>query len=1268
VPLFTASDAQIALSPPISPNRLLLLAALLSLGVSCREQASPAPVRTAPPRISSGAPGAAFDLGQVVRRAHFAYRKEGSAWTAGHSSWSARVTEAGLTFTPRHSLAGSSSQGQPTPQVLTGTPVTFGPVSLSRGGVTLDSAAGPGSVSPDGALTLTRGPVEEQLHNSERGVEQRWSFARAPEGQGDLTLRVPVRGLRLVGETAGGVHFADASGLGVRYGQAIWTDASGQRRELRARAVPGAVELQVPASVLASATYPALLAPNVSPEFGLDTPVTDPGGGNQSEPSVASNGTDYLVVWADDRSGDVDVYGARVSAAGTVLDALGLPIAVALNSQQSPAVAFDGTNYLVVWSDGRRGSGTDIYGARVTPAGTVLDTNGLALATSTIFTLLMSAPAIAFDGTNYLVAWDEKIGFSSPTNLNGMRVSPGGITITGPFVISNAVGNQLSASLAFDGTNFLAVWQDDRAGQNDIYASRISTSGTVLDTAGTPVGATAQFQINPSVAFSGSNYLVVWEDYRNTATVGDLYGARVGLDGTVLDPSGLPLLQTAGNQTQPALTWMGSQYLLTWQDLRSGTGDIYASRVNAAGSLLDGTGVAVTTAPDTQSAVAVAASSTGALVAWTDARNQDIAGARVSPSGTVLDPTAKTISLSANSETNPAVAFDGTNYLVVWQDNRGTGFDLYGVRVSASGTVLDASGLVISSAIGHQRNPAVAFDGTNYLAVWEDTRNGPSPDIFAARVSPAGAVLDASGLPLCQRFSPQEHPAVAFDGSNYLVVWDDSGTSAARDIYGTRVSKSGTVLDPSFIGINTDANDQALPALAFDGSNYLVVWSDWRNNSTSDVYGTRVSRGGSVVDGNGLQFAGGSEAQTDAAVAFDGTNYLVVWTDYQLFPSANLFARRVRPLGTWLDATPITVSAATGHQQQASVAYNGTDFLVAWQDGRSGTSTDLYAGRVTRAGATLDGDGVILSASTVDESAVTLAAGSAQGVLAVYQATEPLLGSNVQRLKARLLSPGSSSNTPPTAQAQSLTTDEDVTLPLELTATDAEGGVLSYTVVTPPAHGALTGTAPKLTYVPTANYNGPDSFEFTASDGQATSAAATVTLTVVAVNDRPVASAQSLTTVEEQAKTLTLAGTDAENDPLSFAVVANPSHGTLSGTLPNLTYTPTPDYSGPDSFTFTVSDGQLTSVPGTVSITVTAVNDAPVANARFLSTPEDTALSITLTGTDADSDPLTFSIGTQRHLYARGELLRAGQLHLHRLGWAAHLGSGDDHPLRGAGE
>jgi hypothetical protein len=221
-------------------------------------------------------------------------------------------------------------------------------------------------------------------------------------------------------------------------------------------------------------------------------------------------------------------------------------------------------------------------------------------------------------------------------------------------------------------------------------------------------------------------------------------------------------------------------------------------------------------------------------------------------------------------------------------------------------------------------------------------------------------------------------------------------------------------------------------------------------------------------------------------------------------------------------------------------------------------------------------------------------------------------------------------NAAPTANSQSVTTPYQTAKAITLSGTDPESSPLTYAVATGPAHGTLSGTAPNLTYTPANGYSGPDSFTFTANDGSLTSAPGTVSITVGAKpNTAPTATNQSVSVGYQTAKTITLTGADAESNPLTFAVATGPAHGTLSGTAPNLTYTPANGYSGPDSFTFTANDGSLTSAPGTVSITVgTPANTAPTATDQSLDVDHDTARAITLTGTDPESDPLTFAVAT----------------------------------------
>jgi VCBS repeat-containing protein len=225
-------------------------------------------------------------------------------------------------------------------------------------------------------------------------------------------------------------------------------------------------------------------------------------------------------------------------------------------------------------------------------------------------------------------------------------------------------------------------------------------------------------------------------------------------------------------------------------------------------------------------------------------------------------------------------------------------------------------------------------------------------------------------------------------------------------------------------------------------------------------------------------------------------------------------------------------------------------------------------------------------------------------------------------------------NTQPVANGQSVTTAEDTPKAITLTGSDGENDPLTFAIVTGPTNGTLSGLNPNtgvVTYTPSTNFYGGDSFTFQVNDGQTNSAPATVVLTVTPVNDAPVANAQSVTTLEDTPKAIVLTASDVENDPLTFAIVTGPTNGILSGLNPNtgaVTYTPNTNFNGSDSFTFRVNDGQTNSSAATVAITVTPVNDAPIANGQSVTTAEDTPKAITLTGIDVENNPLTFSIVT----------------------------------------
>src|SRR5205823_6481822 len=169
-------------------------------------------------------------------------------------------------------------------------------------------------------------------------------------------------------------------------------------------------------------------------------------------------------------------------------------------------------------------------------------------------------------------------------------------------------------------------------------------------------------------------------------------------------------------------------------------------------------------------------------------------------------------------------------------------------------------------------------------------------------------------------------------------------------------------------------------------------------------------------------------------------------------------------------------------------------------------------------------------------------------------------------------------NTPPAADNDAYGTNEDTTLTVAAPGvlandTDADGDALTAAVVNGPSHGTLTLNANgSFTYTPSANYNGADSFTYKASDGQAFSNVATVSITVTPVNDPPVAANDGYTTPEDTALNVTAPGllgndTDVDGDSLTAVVIGGPSHGTLTlNANGSFTYTPATAYTGPDSF------------------------------------------------------------------------------------------------------
>ena len=225
---------------------------------------------------------------------------------------------------------------------------------------------------------------------------------------------------------------------------------------------------------------------------------------------------------------------------------------------------------------------------------------------------------------------------------------------------------------------------------------------------------------------------------------------------------------------------------------------------------------------------------------------------------------------------------------------------------------------------------------------------------------------------------------------------------------------------------------------------------------------------------------------------------------------------------------------------------------------------------------------------------------------------------------------GGASNVPPTADGLAVTTDEDTSAAITLRGTDTDGTIASYSVASLPSHGTLSGSEASRTYEPSPDFFGTDSFSFTVTDDDgAESQAATVNISVVSVNDLPLANASGMQTDEDVTGTVTLTGSDVEDGGnLTFSISSHPPNGSVTLMGADAQYEPDEHWNGTDSFGFTVADSEGgLSEEATVTVTVNSVNDIPVSKSDEAKTDEDTAASIELVASDVeDGTALTFVI------------------------------------------
>ncbi|OLS14049.1 MAG: 5'-nucleotidase [Promethearchaeota archaeon CR_4] len=439
-------------------------------------------------------------------------------------------------------------------------------------------------------------------------------------------------------------------------------------------------------------------------------------------------------------------------------------------------------------------------------------------------------------------------------NPNGTAICTGSSEVEEPQLIVDGSGGAI------------IVWQDQRNGDWDIYAQRIDATGAVywIDN-GTVICTAENSQSRPQLVSDGNGgAIITWHDNRYGNW--DIFAQRVNSEGITIWPENGTLISNAtAAQQNPLLESDGNGgAIIVWGDQRNGDQDIYAQRVDAAGTIQwIPNGTAICDATGGQYNYQLTSDGVGgAIVTWQDSRNgasgYDIYAQRVDTAGTiqwVVDGTA--ICTEYESQWSPQLASDGTGgAFIVWQDDRSMDYgDIYAQRVDFGGNNLwIANGTAICTANDEQYLSQLVNDGANgAIITWFDRRNGIDNDIYSQRISSMGQIQwVANGTAICTEVESQRNPRLVSDGDGgAIITWIDHRNGEDEDIYAQWVNSTGNLKwIANGTAICTAGYDQSSPQLVNDESGGVIItWEDYRTSTSeklgevgqySDIYAQRV--------------------------------------------------------------------------------------------------------------------------------------------------------------------------------------------------------------------------------------------------------------------------------------------------------------------------------------------------------------------------------------------------------------------------------------------
>lgn len=880
-----------------------------------------------------------------------------------------------------------------------GGPLELETTRVERGGVSLAAARRP-SRAGDG-VTIDRGGVLERVRPTADGVEQSWEFRSAPAGVGPLEVIVSLRGAAETRRERVGASLR-AGDAALRYGEATWIGADGARAPVALRAEPDRLVLSVDERTLATTRFPAVLDPVISPEISFDTPALGPAGG--TDPQIAFDGVNYLAVWVDRT-----VRGARIEAAsGKLLDPTGFVIAQDLGpgdivTNEQPSVAFDGTNFFVVWSTSRRprpnagALATDIHATRVTPAGKILDLSPAPIVVDAAPVGVKDvSPSVAFDGTNHVVVFARVPAGASggKASIHVARVSKAGAQVGVPALATASGLDAVFARtgwrvpIACDGAGgCLIAWsmRDHRSVMSARFAS-----GVVSDPDGVPVMG-SRADDDPVLAYGSGNYYLQWHDVLPTGSNRYAINAAIVSSDNV---AGAPFRVDAAStvftaEQRHAAAFDGTAFRSLWIGGTAGTHgpDLYSTTVSTTGvpsapMLLHAGAMGTTPAEPTVAcgATCYALWNANDRTGTSSESHNRLLGTRVAADGTKLDSPPVAVIRGANAQTAPSVGFDGANVMVAWREQDGA--HLSKVKPGAT-TPLGPSITLPGVSLR-----ILAFDGQSYLAALRAT----SPPYAQAYgwLTKDGALLDAAGTTV------PSTPVAACAESSCLLAFTDAG-----GLVGFRVDASGAKLDSSPIRIAPGALSAA-PSVAFDGTNYLVAWADASHNANLTI----ISQAGAILVPSRPVSTTPSEYKSEFRIASSPTESIVLWNDWRLGNGHYaVYGTRLTPSGDALDRDGVPIAVGTFTHNIGDLVFSpsrGAYAYVGWDQNTDSFDVSTTTLKVSSSGLQVSPTRDAVAASLDSETAAR-AVGVGVGYAVAYVRLDESPGFNADRVRLRFV-------------------------------------------------------------------------------------------------------------------------------------------------------------------------------------------------------------------------------------------------------------------------